>query len=347
MKNILFLFMLVTAPLEAYLSRALVADGWWAEADYLAVWRKKRFYPPLVTTGVLGAPGTEILFGGKNYDNSPGQGGYFDAGVAITRCFGFGGSLFLVGSEKICFEARNPPIANLSRPFFDPTDGQQKVIPIDGVLRDVQFEAKNNFWMIDGYVLWGLAACSYWNFAFTLGYGYATLRDNFEITDRIIPDTIGVDKIEGFDRFDCTNNYYAGVLGFTCEWIRKKLALHLWGKAYFGNMVRNIDISGERKSFLPSGAVIIEPGDLLSRFSNSGTHCKRSFEFVPLVGVDLQWWLCTCLGIQVGYFYTYFPRIFLAGEQIDLSVDTDHPISPNHSISFWLQGVRFGLFLNY
>lgn len=357
MKTIFFLFFLLATPLlEATCCKthARVAYGWWAEADYLFVWRKDRFYPPIATTGILGDPDTEILFGDQRYAKGPKSGAFFDAGIWITSCIGFGGSLMLIGTEHISFDAENPPTINLSRPFFDLDTGLESVFPLTGTLQALHFKSTNNFWILDGYLRWPVITCPCWAFTFIGGYGYGQLTDGFEVEDEVIPEAPGIVIIKGLDKFLCRNEYWAGLFGFVGNWSTASWGIDFWGKVYFGNMLRELVISGERQSFLPSGAITIEAGDLFSQPSNIGTHKKHSFQVVPITGINLQLKIWCHVTAQVGYFYAFLPRVFLSGEQIDLNINlvqtdpaTALPKALQHDTSFYYHGLSLGLFFKY
>src|SRR5262249_13779926 len=76
------------------------AGGTWAEAEYLLWWMRGASLPPLVTTsppgtpqsqaGVLGAPGTRVLFGGSDVNDEARSGGRFRLGTWLDDCQRFG-----------------------------------------------------------------------------------------------------------------------------------------------------------------------------------------------------------------------------------------------------------------
>lgn len=108
-------------------------------AEYLLWWVKGESIPPLVTTGVTGAtalpgvlgqPGTAMLFGGSNLDDQEREGGRFGAGFWFNNChtMGIEASYFFLGSRSLNFDdassgALGSPL--IARPFFDVISGIQ------------------------------------------------------------------------------------------------------------------------------------------------------------------------------------------------------------------------------
>src|SRR5262249_45425758 len=92
--------------------------------------------PPLVTAspassaGILGNPGTVVLFGGEAIDNEERSGGRFTAGFWLNceQTVGIEGSYFFLGSRSVNFLAGTPsngaPIT-IARPFFNALTGAE------------------------------------------------------------------------------------------------------------------------------------------------------------------------------------------------------------------------------
>ncbi len=111
----------------------------WLRAEYLLWWIKESQYPPLVTTapagasvlpGVLGQPGTTVLFGGGGIDNRARSGGRFGGGFWLDDCgtIGLEASYFFLGSPAARYDAASSGRLGssvIARPFFDVTSGTQ------------------------------------------------------------------------------------------------------------------------------------------------------------------------------------------------------------------------------
>lgn len=109
----------------------------WLRGEYLLWWIKDSQVPALVTTGVpgattlpgvLGQPGTMVLFGGSEVDNQVRGGGRLSGGFWLNNCqtFGVEASYFFLGSRSVHFDGLSTGAlgsAMIARPFFDVISG--------------------------------------------------------------------------------------------------------------------------------------------------------------------------------------------------------------------------------
>jgi hypothetical protein len=106
------------------------------EAEYLLWWMKGASVPPLVTSspagtplsqaGVLGAPGTSVLFGGSDVNGGVRSGGRFAVGAWLDDCqtFGVEGGVFFLESKSAGLSAASGGNPILARPFTDAVTGR-------------------------------------------------------------------------------------------------------------------------------------------------------------------------------------------------------------------------------
>jgi hypothetical protein len=101
--------------------------------EFLLWWIKDSQVPPLVTSGapgatalpgVIGQPGTTVLFSGSDVENQVREGGRFTAGFWLndSRTIGLEGSYFFLGSRSLRFDdSSNGALgsAMIARPFYD------------------------------------------------------------------------------------------------------------------------------------------------------------------------------------------------------------------------------------
>jgi hypothetical protein len=102
---------------------------WWVRADYL-LWSTKGMYiPPLATTGpsdenpgILGEPGTEILFGDQTINGATRSGGRISFGTWLDPCQTWGLSAEYFGledtGENFYAESDANGVPTISRPYF-------------------------------------------------------------------------------------------------------------------------------------------------------------------------------------------------------------------------------------
>jgi hypothetical protein len=124
-------------PVKAPPKPVEASGQFWAGVDYLAWTVKGDHLPALVTTspvggppasaGVLGAPGTSVLFGNSNVDNGWRSGGRLRAGYWFDpqHSKGIEFSFFDLENASTGFAANSAAYPILAQPFFDPTINQQ------------------------------------------------------------------------------------------------------------------------------------------------------------------------------------------------------------------------------
>lgn len=119
---------------------------YWMNAEYLLMWTKGMSTPPLVTTstagtpqaqaGVLGQPGTTILFGNRDMTDGSRSGVRLSLGRWLdpAHCSGIEASYMALGTETDSFNAGLNQFNILARPFFD-TVGRCGRFSVDRVPR--------------------------------------------------------------------------------------------------------------------------------------------------------------------------------------------------------------------
>lgn len=346
--------------------------GWWASADYMLMWRKERFYPALVTSNpvgdpVLGDPATRILFGDEKLSGCPKSGVRADGGLWWNRSFGFGGGFFLIGNEghRFNFHGNNDSPPFLGRPFFNEVDGQQDAELFSALFGmiithgEIEIDTTNRMWGADAYACYRLYRSCHYKWDLLGGFYYNQLVDNLDISTRrrefiLLPDFHETRHVH--DKFNCTNNFYGGLLGVKTEMRGKSWALAITGKAGIGYMQQRTKISGS-ETIIDEAAdtVEIRPAGLLAQPSNIGRHHHNKFEVIPEFSVNLQYKVWCNAWFTAGYTCIYWPLVVLAGEQVDLRVNRSQfpgptmgplaPLFPNREKSFWTQGVTAGFYI--
>ncbi len=332
---------------------------WWASFDYMWIYRKKRFYPPLATTASTGIPDlsnptTEILFGDKNVGGKGKSGGRCDIGFWMNRCWGIGGSFFGVPQEKVKFEIEgsNAGTPTLGLPFFDVSSQANSAffisIPNQAVDGRIAIDTTNYVWGADGYFRYRWLCRKGFSSDFLAGFLFTRVQDNLKIesSTRTLLRATSVDKTLT-DRFNCRNDFYSGLLGLLVEYRRRRLIFSVAGKVGLGKMRETINLSGSTVTVnLTNQAVTFINNGLLTQPTNIGSHGKRLFEAVPQVDALLRVRLRGCIWGSVGYTWIYWPKVALSGNQVNLNID---PAPPFHAkeTNFWMQGVTAGLYFGF
>lgn len=345
----------------------LQACGWWGSAEYLYLWRKARFFPPLVTTNptaapVLSDPDTTILFGNESIGGRPKSGARGDFGIWFTRCLGFGVGGFVLAQEKKGFHLQGNEFGDpiFGQPFFNTATGLQDVhllsFPLLQHNGSIEIETKNRLWGFDFYARRRMVACGHFSFDLLGGFLYNTIQDNLEvISQTTAPLFLRTDRIT--DSFSCSNTYYAGFVGALGDLRKGKLAVQVRGNVGFGNMCKQTHISGTTiTQTLPGPRITVNSG-LLAQPSNIGEHKKTTFAISPQVTASLQFRMYPHIWLTAGYTYMYWQSVALSGEQVNLDINPTQvpgpivgepsPFFHERLTSFWVQGLNAGLYFCY
>jgi len=318
--------------------------GWWGSAEYLYMWREKRFYPPLASTGVIGDPGVEILFGDAFVGTGARPGMRFDAGIWLTPCVGGGGGFILLANQGVSYNTNTDLQPNLARPFLDASNNNA---PEALVLTDpgsLDIDTSNHLWMMDLYASYRKFHFNRLSLDFLAGFLFSRLNDDADIHSSSDEGGLLILR-DRTDRFNITNDYWAGMVGGVAEWATSAWSVKAWGKLGLGNMLFKSDISGELIETIGGISTHTEGGFLTSDV-NIGKHFDSQFELVSIVGANASLRLLCNLHLTAGYLWIYYPSVALAGRQINIQRE---PIQPFvlETTSFWVHGWTLGLALIY
>jgi hypothetical protein len=344
---------------------------WWAaKGDRL---------PPLITTsppgtpinqaGVLGAPGTTVLFGNERVNNDLRPGLRITSGLWLNDCrtCGLEESLFFLNptGEGAGFRSNGDPI--LARPFFNTMTGQPdaELVAFPGVLAGgVSASADSTVWGATLNALCNVCCGCNYRVDALVGYRFLRLTDTVTVQEDlqatapdgpIPPGT----RFQIEDRFRTADAFHGGQIGLKGEFWRGRAFLTWNASIAFGNVHQEIDIGGSTRISGPGLAATTLPGGLLALRSNSGHFNRDDFAVLPAVGVGAGLQMTRGLRAFVGYDFLYLSQVTRPGDVIDPVVNpalippplaTAGPARPalldNHS-DYWLQGLTAGLEFRY
>jgi hypothetical protein len=355
----------------------------WAELDYLLWWMRGDSLPPLVTTsppgtprsqaGVLGAPGTTVLFGGERDNGELRSGGAVTFGYWFNDCqtCGIQFSFFMLASESEQFSGIcNGPMI-LARPFINANTGQpqSQLICFPGLVSG-QVNASDTSTGLLGAGAWfrsnlcqNPCGCNPYRLDALIGYRYLRLTDDLSITEDLMstnpnnPNFVPVGTtLNVNDRFRTQNNFSGLDLGLAGETYRGRWVLGGFVSVALGVNFEEVDINGSTRIAVPGAAPTTSPGGLLALQSNLGQHDRDRFAVVPQIGVNLGYQLTPRVRLQAGYSFLYWSEVVRPGYQIDQRVNTNllppvvtpvtGPLQPAANIQgtpFWAQGFNFGV----
>jgi hypothetical protein len=350
----------------------------WASGEWLYWKPQGSNLPPLVTTspagtprtsaGVLGAPGTQVLFGNVKQNNDWQSGFRVSGGVWLGECarWGVGASFFRLGDQQDNFRASSTGQPILARPFFNVASGAQdsELLAFPGVLAGTGAVSSSSG-------LWGggvnvrkhlCCGCTWWIDGL-VGYRYLRLRDDVTISENLLvtgPSSLAPvgTQLDVVDRFQASNNFHGGQVGVVGRLIGETFWLGLGASVALGVNDREVDIAGTTTVRAPGAAPVTRSGGLLALGTNSGHFEDTAFTVVPEVTLKAGVFLTESLSLFVGYNFLYWSSVYRAGEQIDPVVNPSQippgtlvgparPAFPGRESGFWVHGVSAGAALRW
>jgi hypothetical protein len=347
----------------------------YASAEYLLWWTKNSGLPALVTTsppgtpremaGVLGAPGTVVLFGGSGADNEERSGGRFTIGWWCDDCrtIGLESSFLFLGERSSQFQASSPGIPILARPFFDVLAGQEasQLVAFPGIVGGrVAVTSSSSLWgaELNARTAWWRGC--WWHVDGLLGFRYFGLDEDLRVGENLI--TSSLSRIDVLDHFGTHNNFYGGQLGFEVGFKLNRWSLDLLGKAALGNTHEIININGSTSFSVPGTPTSLQPGGLLAQPTNSGHFTRDHFAVLPEAGVKLGYQVTNHVHLFVGYSFVYLSDVARPGGAVDRGINVSQlpsqfgpgtlagparPALTTKGTDFWAQGINFGLEFRY
>ncbi len=365
----------------------------WGSAEYLLWWADGMDLPPLVTTspngtpreqaGVLGAPGTLVLYGNENVLNSVQHGLRLKAGFWFDpdNRYGIQGEYFGLQNYSDRFaasgDANGLPI--LARPFFNVNPRDPLTNAFDPPAReDSELIAFPN--LVTGNIgvdvstrlesgalaLRTMLACdTHCNSQGTgfsrtdmiLGYRYLRLKDKLRIANRV--DSLDRQfpvSFEVYDQFETSNKFHGLDLGLAWQAGWQRWTVDMLLKTAIGSVSQNVSIQGGTTITEPNLPPVAHTGGLLALPTNIGSYSRQRFAVVPEFGANARFAIMRQLHATIGYSLIYMGSVVRPGDQIDRDVNPDQlppPIVPMagalrpefsfQESSYWVHGLSFGI----
>jgi hypothetical protein len=356
----------------------------WGRAELLLWNISNSHVPPLVTTspptslGVLGQPGTAVLFG-DSLNHEEFTGGRFSAGWWFDPCqrCGLEASYFFLGQRSIGFDAASTGNPLLARPFFDASPsvngedselvanplipGLPGLIPLTGA---IHINQSTELWGIEANAVWNCRQGCWFRLDLLSGFRYMQLKENLSITENLlVPFTSTVvpgESIFVSDQFDTRNQFYGGQIGFRAEANWRRWQLDWTTKVALGTTHQQVDINGATIITPFGGAPSAFTGGLLALPTNIGHFSRDHFSVVPEMGLNIGYKINDRWRVFTGYNFIYWNSVVRPGDQIDRAVNINQlpthtgpfvgPARPAFGFKetdFWAHGVNIGLEFKY
>lgn len=312
----------------------------WMSADYMFAWIRGVNTPVLVTTspagtgrteaGVIGARGTQTLFGGDwlNEGMRSGfrvQGGWWLGGDSP---FGAEAGFLFVNGHTSSFNADSNQFPILARPFNDALTGTQQAAlvafpgsstgSINASVSQSSFYSAN----IDitekaldepGFRLTAMVGYRYYRLEEALN-----VRQSLTVTNpAFIPGTL----VTTSDSFNTRNDFHGFDMGFRSQCAWNNLTLEVLTKLAVGDVRRQVTIAGNQITGVPGAAPVVDPAGVFALSTNSGTFVSHDWKVMPEAGVTLGWQLRPNLNLRVGYSFLFLNGVARAVDQVDTTLN--------------------------
>ncbi len=308
--------------------------------EWLQWWTKGNFVPPLVTTGpssqtqseagVLGAPGTTILFGNSDLNDASRSGGRVTADYWLTcdHTLGIEAQYFGLGDNTQTFAASGNTYPILARPFVNVSTLAEDsgLIAYPGVQSgNIRITAATDFQGAGADLRKTLFCFPGARLDFLIGCRYLRLNDdlNFNELDTFI-NPAGLVPVGStltlVDHFSTLNEFYGADLGMTTDWHWCKWSLEFLLKVGLGSTSSHVSIDGSTTGQEPTLAPVTAPGGFLAQTSNSGVYQHNQFSVVPELGLNLGYDLTPRVRLVAGYTLIYWSGVARTGDQIDVNL---------------------------
>jgi hypothetical protein len=361
----------------------------WARADYLMWFTSGMKLPPLVTTspagtpvnqaGVLGQPGTTILYGNDTVGNDGRSGVRTTVGMWLDCChqWGIEFDFFTLGEQDNNFEASSNGDPILARPYFDVTGGtgtqSRQLVAYPGISTGTI-----GVNVTDGFQSAGVdfthcicccesCCCDTCNDPcnpcsipslfgcrtdLLVGFRYFRLNDSTDIYENDTLTQLPSTNIMVQDNFTAKNEFYGTEVGLRTTLYRGRWSLAIAPKIALGANHETVDIDGTTVVTSGSSTVRYNNG-VLAGPTNSGTYQRDAFAVIPQLNLEIGYQLTRCWRAFVGYDVLYWGDVVRSGNAIDLTVDSRN-VPPNtggglpfpayygNTTAFWAQGVNIG-----
>lgn len=346
----------------------------YASAQYLLWWIQGQTVPVLATTGdqgILGNPGTQVLFGGNQINgNSPFSGAMFTAGYWLgcdqNKAIEITG--FFLGTRSENFTTNSLQNGVIGRPFFEVNNGQEnaQLTSSPGVASGtLTVNSPTSLWGIGGnYRCLLCCGCNYVVSAL-IGFRNVNLDESITITENVqglstAPPPFTNEMITVQDSFATQNHFYGANVGANARYYWGRWSVDVLAQVALGDNAQQLDINGSQRFVSPTGTVQNFTGGLLALPSNIGHFHNNAFSVVPWLGVNAGYQILPHLRGFLGYNFLYWSNVIRPGTSIDRNLDVtqipNFPLNPEpapapgqnpaptfHEVGFWAQGISFGL----
>jgi Putative beta barrel porin-7 (BBP7) len=349
----------------------------WVDVEYLLWWTQGTNTPPLVTAsppgtprnnaGVLGVPGTTVLYGGKHLDDGTRSGVRVRFGGWLDDCrtCGLEASYFILGNSTNNFTANGGIIG---RPFLNSTTGQQDAELVNypnTVMGSVSVNNSTGLTGFDTNFRKNLRCDCCSRTDFIVGFRYLKLDDDLTISEDLLvtgSDPAAVPapgtRFTVIDSFQTRNEFYGPQFGLAGEMRRGAMFMTWRGLVALGTTHKEVNINGSTTITQPNGAPTTYTGGFYALPTNIGNYSKNDFAVIPELNLNVGYQVNCNFRVYVGYSVLYWSNVTRAGDVIDTTINPTQlppgtlvgqarPAFTWHDSDYWAHGFNFGAEFRY
>jgi Putative beta barrel porin-7 (BBP7) len=348
----------------------------WAELDGLIWWVEGDRPPPLVTTspsgtpqakaGVLGAPGTSMLVGGRAINDGARGGFRLNVGYWLdplqTIGIQAGGFWLANNNSSAFFSSDGSPI--LARPFLNVSTGNQsaELVAFPGVSSGSVFVAAHS--SFDGWDVAIRQNAAYWGngrIDALVGYRQLRLADRLGVEENMTSLGGGFPagtQLQRLDQIDTANEFYGAELGVVGEYCHHGWVFEGLAKMAVGWVANRVNINGATLITQPGLPTAPYTGGLLALPSNIGLQRHGEATLIPEVGLNVAYDFTDHLRVRGGYSFLYWDHVDRPGQQIDPRINPSQvpppqggglarPLPTHDDTDIFVHGMNFGVEVRY
>jgi hypothetical protein len=341
-------------------------------AEALLWWMKNSpAPPPLVSTGILGQPGTTVSLGGEDLNTQMHPGLRITAGYWEKERWGLEAGFFYLFSQSTSQGVGSSGqigSQDLYIPYFDVNNSRESTtgLAYAGVFSGhAQAELSTRLLGAELMGTANLVSTGAWELDFLGGFRYLNLREAFSFaTNSQLIGPIS-DVFQTMDQFDTTNNFYGAQAGLRASSGRGPWTVSGTFKLALGAMVESADIDGFllTNDYNGYGSPQRLSGGYFAQPTNMGNHSRTAFAVLPEIGLNVGYEVTPWMNIFLGYTFLYTNNVVRPGDQIDRGINPTQnpsfngvisqligPARPAHSFhesDFWAQGLNMGVVIRF
>jgi hypothetical protein len=302
---------------------------------------------PQAQAGVIGAEGTQVLFGDQDYFTDARLGGQFRIGgwLGQRRWVGLELDYTRLEDEQSQFLAASVGDQILARPFFNVgtntlTSDSALVAYPNLLAGTIYIEVDSQFQMAGAHLITnilcnfgaqcnggaGAGGCSN-GFRLDLlgGYRYIGLDEGVTISETLVTSVTPHTGFEAYDQFTTANDFHGGEIGLSAKYNRSRWWAEGLLEVALGRTQTQTRINGQTRLIVPPGAedgeATVMTGDLLALSTNIGQYDSKAFAWAPQIALTFGYRLSPQLSVKLGYSGVFLSRVLRPDGVIDLGVN--------------------------